>query len=129
MEKKYRWDTPTEWLTEKIENSNDMTKIISICYELIEHVDTDIIQDIFQDEMDEDGYFDEIITIKELADQFPKMYNYYYKWENTESPELEKNLDDVLADYNYELVEEDEDVVGEYNDLKGYLNCKIKKIK
>ena len=129
MEKKYRWDTPTEWLIEKIEDSNDMTKIISICFELIEHVDTDIIQDIFQDEMDEDGYFDEIITIKELADQFPKMYNYYYKWENTESPELEKNLDDVLADYNYELVEEDEDFVGEYNDLRGYLNCRIKKIK
>lgn len=64
-------------------------------------------------------------TIRELAKTFPKMYNYHYKWRYTGDAHLEKNLDEVLADYGYKLTPEDEIFLGDYNDLKGYLNCNI----
>lgn len=67
-------------------------------------------------------------TIRELAKAFPKMYNYHYKWRHTGDAHLERNLNEVLADYNYKLAPEDEGFLGEYNDLRGYLNCKIVKL-
>ncbi len=64
-------------------------------------------------------------TIRELAKVHPEMYDYYYKWRGTNEPELEKNLDDILLKYGYKLSCEDENFLGDYNDLKGYLNCNI----
>ena len=64
-------------------------------------------------------------TIRDLAKKHPEMYDFYYKWRNTESPELEENLDEVIANYGYKLSKEDEIFLGDYNDIKGYLNCNI----
>ncbi len=66
-----------------------------------------------------------IKTVRDLAQQFPKMYDYHYKWRNTEEPTLEKDLSDVLSDYGYKLTDEDSWYEGQYNDIKGYLNCNI----
>jgi len=69
------------------------------------------------------------ITIRDLAQQYPEMYDFHYKWRNTENPELEKDLNEVLKTYGYKLSEEDENFAGNYNDIKGYLNCEIEFLK
>jgi len=59
-EKKYRWDTPQEWLLEKAERhakNNDSAELLSIIQTLVIGLDADSIQDDFQSEMDADGYF------------------------------------------------------------------------
>jgi len=70
----------------------------------------------------------EITTIRNLVKLFPRMWEYEYspKWAETGNY---RDLEDVLRDYNYELANEDDsEYVGDYNDLKGYLNCKIRRI-
>jgi len=64
----------------------------------------------------------EIKTIRELAERHPEIRNYNYKWRQTEHPESERDLGDVLAEYGYKLTKE---YTGEYNYLQGYLNCEI----
>ncbi len=61
----YRWSHPIEWLQGKIDdlaNQRDkdvaVTELRSIASELAGHLDGDTIQDIFQSEMDADGYFE-----------------------------------------------------------------------
>ena len=65
-----------------------------------------------------------IKTVRDLTEKYPALYDYYYKWRNTENPELEKNIDELLEELGYEL--EDKTIIDEYNDIKGYLDCKIK---
>lgn len=60
MSKNYKWDNPGEWLREKIRNTENINYVKLICYELLDGIDFDTIQDKFQSEMDQDGYFDEI---------------------------------------------------------------------
>lgn len=55
---KYKWDNPTEWLLEKMADW-DNEECRHALERLIERMDFDTIQDLFQDEMDEDGYFEE----------------------------------------------------------------------
>lgn len=62
-------------------------------------------------------------TIRDLANKNPDLYNYYYKWRNTEESELERDIEDVLYCLGYKL--KDNECAGEYNDLKGYLECEI----
>lgn len=64
-------------------------------------------------------------TIRELAEKHPQLYSFNYRWRDSESPQLNKNLSDVLAELGYQLTEEDKDIEGEYNDLRAYLNCNI----
>ena len=64
-------------------------------------------------------------TIRELAEIFPALYNNEYK--NTESDDYVP-LVEALAQFGFELFEENECFVGEYNSLQGYLNCKIKRL-
>lgn len=55
-EKKHHWDTPREWL---IDYWADHPKYQFEVFEaLLDQVDSDTIQNIFQAEMDEDGYSD-----------------------------------------------------------------------
>ena len=77
-------------------------------------------------------YKSEIKTIRELVDINPIMWDYHYKWRNTEEPELEKSLDEVINDLGFKfkgLSSEDvDDLITSYNDIKGYLNVEIEPI-
>lgn len=55
-EPRYRWDSPAEWLLEKIDRARP-AEVVGIAKELIGHLDNDRIQDSFQSEMSSDGYF------------------------------------------------------------------------
>lgn len=60
-EKRYRWATPYEWLIEKIDSGDwDELRLRSELKDLALKLGSDAIQDEYQGEMDEDGYFNEI---------------------------------------------------------------------
>lgn len=66
----YRWDSASEWLLEKVrEKSDDPSYLMGVIDCLIDKVDSDDIQDIFQSEMDEDGYFNEENDNEEEEDE------------------------------------------------------------
>ena len=54
---KYKWATPYEWIEQK---SQDWTRerLLTEFLNLACITDSDTLQDTFQSEMDEDGYFD-----------------------------------------------------------------------
>lgn len=62
---RYKWDNPAEWLSEKAQSWGE-DALRAALNELARHVDFDDIQDIFQDEMDADGYFKELIDWREV---------------------------------------------------------------
>lgn len=55
---KYRWSSANEWLDEKIDSARN-AELTSIAKQLASLVDGDQIQDIFQAEMEADGFFTE----------------------------------------------------------------------
>jgi hypothetical protein len=58
--KAYKWASPGEWLEDRLNRyaeSDDMNAIHHIAQELLTKLDSDQIQDLFQDEMDAEGYF------------------------------------------------------------------------
>ena len=59
MGEKYRWSTPYEWLEWK---SRQWTRdeLLQALLSVALQEDSDTLQDLFQSEMDEDGYFDVI---------------------------------------------------------------------
>lgn len=57
---KYKWDNPTEWLSEQIDSCENFHELRSYANALLSLVDNDQIQDLFQAEMDADGYFAEV---------------------------------------------------------------------
>lgn len=56
----YRWQHPHEWLAEWVEEVYKETELRWIIGQLASKVDPDSIQDLFQEEMDEQGYFEEL---------------------------------------------------------------------
>jgi len=59
----YKWDSPAEWLDKKIQklsDSGDVTGLCQILRDILPNIDNDIIQNIYQEEMDEDGYFEDL---------------------------------------------------------------------
>ena len=54
--KKYRWSGPHEWLLEQIDTWSALELHQALC-ELAMRMDADTLQDIFQSDMDADGYF------------------------------------------------------------------------
>jgi len=62
---KYKFPSPRVWLYEKLTETNDIRTLRSYAYELLLMLDSDQIQDVFQEEMDRDGYFD---IEKEMVD-------------------------------------------------------------
>jgi hypothetical protein len=60
----YKWDNPHEWFEQfwrgKIEQGS--SELYSIGMELARQLDSDGIQDLFQSDMDADGYFQEVAT-------------------------------------------------------------------
>lgn len=55
---KYEWATPGEWLQQKIMREEDIVQLRSVALLLTEELTSDEIQDVFQEEMAGDGYFD-----------------------------------------------------------------------
>ncbi len=56
----YKWSSPQSWLDDRIQalaEKRDVNGLVEVINALIFHVDADQIQDIFQSEMDSDGYF------------------------------------------------------------------------
>ena len=61
-DKKYQWDYPLEWLEEKINGTNDPEVLRDYALTLArsERMDSDSIQDLFQSDIDADGYFETV---------------------------------------------------------------------
>lgn len=59
MTKTYRWANPHEWLIQKMRFMNP-TDLYSTAVELAKQLDGDRIQELFQHDMDLDGYFEPI---------------------------------------------------------------------
>lgn len=62
---KYKWDNPSDWLRfhlNTLEGERKFDELTKIAWLLVTELDDDAIQDLFQDEMDEDGYFDEEVV-------------------------------------------------------------------
>lgn len=51
---KYKWQNPLEWLIDCIENEEDRQLLLP----LLQQIDFDTIQDTYQTEMENDGYFE-----------------------------------------------------------------------
>lgn len=56
----YRWNNPYEWFVEKIRGESNIDEVRAICCMLARKLDSDAIQDIFEREMDNDGYFEKV---------------------------------------------------------------------
>jgi hypothetical protein len=57
--KNYKWDSPYMWLEDKSENQ-DAAWLRQALLSLALLCDSDLLQDIFESEMDEDRYFDKV---------------------------------------------------------------------
>ena len=60
----YRWAHPIEWLDEKItalSQADRVDELCSLARELGAKLDGDTIQDLFESEMDADGYFKPVV--------------------------------------------------------------------
>ena len=60
-EAKYKWDTPLEWLIQKAGSWN-ATQLFNEFCAMAQTLDLDTIQDLYQSDMDADGYFDRYVT-------------------------------------------------------------------
>jgi hypothetical protein len=61
--KRYKFDNAHEWLGHYSQHTADVkgiTGLLGIIAELAGQLDADTIQDLYQSEMDADGYFDEV---------------------------------------------------------------------
>lgn len=56
---RYRWSHPLEWLDEKLDTLPP-AEVLSWAKQLAQQLDGDQIQDLFQQDMDDDGYFTEL---------------------------------------------------------------------
>jgi len=63
------------------------------------------------------------LTIRDIIYRFASLYDYDYKWKDSEKF---RDLNNLLHELGYELID-DEVKAGDYNDIKGYFGCKIKR--
>lgn len=62
------------------------------------------------------------MMIGDIIHHYPRLYDYDYKWKDSENyRDLAQVLDDMGFEYNEEEVQP-----GDYNDIKGYLHCRIR---
>lgn len=67
-QKQYRWDSPYEWLMEKAE-SWTREQLFSALENVAVNTDSDTLQDIFEAEMTDDGYFRRLGETQDEEDQ------------------------------------------------------------
>jgi len=75
MDKKYKWSHPGEWLLDKINNTEDVAELRSIARSCVDALDSDKIQDIFQSEMNNDGYFEPESEWRVLVGNIGQVYS------------------------------------------------------
>jgi hypothetical protein len=61
-----------------------------------------------------------ILTVRDLANKYPTIYDYYYNFRNFKDP---KNIEDFIANYGYKLVYSN--AIFDNKDLISNLDCKI----
>lgn len=63
MTPKRKWDHPSDWLMEKIEEGRerDLRMLLNT---ILSALDGDTIQDLFQDDMSDDGYFTRLCDVE-----------------------------------------------------------------
>lgn len=110
-EKKFEWDTPHDWLAQAGIDRNELMTLINL------YVEGDQIQDHFQTEMDEDGYFiptnlEDFIRLLD-RDQIVKFYEDYgeYGMDDEELFSYEDLVDGLTDDiknglYSFDDIEE-----------------------
>lgn len=64
---KYRWETPHDWIWEKIAEGEFTA--YEVLQDVLPKMDSDDLQDIYQEEMDKDGYFNDLDKVKEEVDE------------------------------------------------------------
>ena len=57
---RYRWDHVHAWFDHYLEADRDREELANLCRQLAEKLDSDQLQDLFQGEMDDDGYFTDL---------------------------------------------------------------------
>lgn len=62
----YKWSNPLDWLADRIANAEE-SELRGILHAVIDKLDADEVQDIFQAEMDEDGYFHPLRTTRDAV--------------------------------------------------------------
>ena len=55
---KYRYESSHYWLADKIRRTSDINELKGIINSVLKYLDPDNIQYVFENEMDEDGYFE-----------------------------------------------------------------------
>lgn len=55
----YKWESPRAWLIDYL-SGLDIVQLFRETMLLIDFLDDDNIQDLYQDDMDRDGYFEEV---------------------------------------------------------------------
>ena len=56
---RYKWQSPLEWLVEKSKEW-EPDEVLCTMHDLAAKLSSDELQDLFETEMDRDGYFDEV---------------------------------------------------------------------
>jgi len=59
MNATYKWNSPHDWLSDKAKDWSKGRLYQELCTLAARH-DADTLQDEYQDEMDQDGYFEEV---------------------------------------------------------------------
>jgi hypothetical protein len=93
---RYRWATPYKWLDEK-SNDWDICDLRNALMNLALVSDSDTLQDVFEDEMDGDGYFDDL-DAPHCAERGCIIEEYDVRWG---SPHIEVSDGGVLCDDCY----------------------------
>jgi hypothetical protein len=60
---RYKWESAHDWLYWKVcslENTNDARELATMFRMVLSSLDGDSLQDLFQDDMEEDGYFQDL---------------------------------------------------------------------
>jgi hypothetical protein len=56
----YKWENPQQWLRNKIWSITSISVLRAYALILVNMADADDIQNLFAEEMDDDGYFEEV---------------------------------------------------------------------
>ena len=109
----YKWSSPQSWLDDRVQalaEKRDVNGLVEVINALIFHVDADQIQDVFQSEMDSDGYFkpDDEGAVQAFRDRieswFEDQFDYHrFTSENQDDPEYDKLNEYLLSEYGESL--------------------------
>jgi len=63
---RYRYEYPSEWLAEYVNlYSDDPLRLRAVIWDLVSKLSEDDIQDLFQAEMEADGFFEDLDAVQE----------------------------------------------------------------